>query len=125
MVFSINEVQEDKHDNNIVQKDVFHTEVGRSSPQKHKEGDAVNRMKMKTILRRKFETKIKNTKGKERKNEQYIQERKHTREYADFRGFQRQGLLNRERPKYMRSTNSSCNKPNQLRTTNGYGYTHL
>ena len=86
MVFSINKVQEDTHDNNKVQEDLFHTVVGRNSPQKHK-GDAVNRMKMNTILRRKFEIKIKNTKSEERKNNQYNQERKHTREYADFSGF--------------------------------------
>ena len=68
MVFSINKVQEDKNDNNKVQNDLFHTAVGRNSPQKHKEGDAVNRMKMKTILRRKFEINIRNTKREERKN---------------------------------------------------------
>ena len=69
-----------------------------------------------TIFRRKFQIKV--------KNEQYNQERTHTREYANFRGFQRKGVLNRDQ-KDRRSTNSSCNKPGQLRTTNGYGYSHL
>ena len=54
-------------------------------------------------LRRKFKTKIiKKRAG--RKNEQYNRERKRTREYAVFRGFQRQRVLNRDK-KHMRSTN--------------------
>ena len=52
------------------------------------------------------------------------QERKHTREYADFRRFSaRRGV--EQRPKQTRRCSNSSYKPDQYKHNKGYDYTHL
>ena len=62
---------------------------------------------MKAIRRRNFEIEIgiKNTQGEKRKTSKH-QEREHTREYADFRRFQREGVLSRDQ--YIYSVRLPC-----------------